>query len=67
MMFSDLDLAKIAEAMGCYSERVDRPADIPNALNRAFAANKPALLDLVSDIQRNGPPSPPQDVRDSST
>ncbi len=62
MMFSDLDLAKIADAMGCYSERVERPADIPAALNRAFAANKPALLDLVSDITAMAPQARPQDL-----
>jgi acetolactate synthase-1/2/3 large subunit len=50
-IFEDIDLAKVAEAMGCFSLRVERPSDIKGALERAFAANKPAVIDVVSDIK----------------
>ena len=50
-IFEDINLAKVAEAMGCFSLRVERPSDIKGALERAFAANKPAVIDVVSDIK----------------
>ena len=50
-VFEDINLAKVAEAMGCFSVRVERPRDLPSALERAFAANKPAVVDAVSDIK----------------
>ena len=50
-IFENINLAKVAEAMGCFSLRVERPSDIKGALERAFAANKPAVIDVVSDIK----------------
>jgi thiamine pyrophosphate-dependent acetolactate synthase large subunit-like protein len=44
-------LAKVAEAMGCFAIRVERPGELKGALERAFAANRPAVLDVVSDIK----------------
>jgi acetolactate synthase I/II/III large subunit len=49
-VFEDINLAKVAEAMGCFSVRVERPSELKGALERAFAANKPAVVDVVSDI-----------------
>jgi len=37
--------------MGCFSVRVERPSELKGALERAFAANKPAVVDVVSDIK----------------
>jgi acetolactate synthase I/II/III large subunit len=50
-VFEDINLAKVAEAMGCFSIRVERPSELKGALERAFAANKPAVVDVVSDIE----------------
>ena len=41
--------AALAEAMGCYGIRVERPADIQDALAQAFAANRPAVVDVATD------------------
>ena len=41
-----LDLAMMAQAMGVHGERIDDPAEIGPALTRAFASEKPALLDI---------------------
>ena len=41
---------KVAEALGCYGEHVTDPDELPAAIDRAFAANRPALLNV--DIQR---------------
>jgi len=49
-VFEEVDLAKVAEAMGCLGIRVERPSDLKPALERAFASGKPAVIDVVSDI-----------------
>ncbi len=41
-----LDLAMMAQAMGVHGERVDDPADIGPAIQRAFQSGRPALLDI---------------------
>jgi len=50
-VFEDINLAKVAEAMGCFSVRVEQPSDLKPALERAFASGKPAVIDAVSDIK----------------
>jgi acetolactate synthase-1/2/3 large subunit len=50
-VFEDINLAKVAEAMGCFAIRVERPSELRGALERAFAANRPAVVDVVSDIK----------------
>ena len=45
------DYAAVAEGLGSYSERVEQPADIIPAIERAKAAianEKPALLEIVT-------------------
>jgi acetolactate synthase-1/2/3 large subunit len=49
-VFEDINLAKVAEAMGCFAIRVERPSELRGALERAFAAHRPAVVDVVSDI-----------------
>jgi thiamine pyrophosphate-dependent acetolactate synthase large subunit-like protein len=47
--------AQIAEALGCYSERVERPTEIVPAIQRAqeaIAAGQPALLEMVTKEER---------------
>jgi acetolactate synthase-1/2/3 large subunit len=50
-VFEDVNLAKVAEAMGCFAIRVERPSELRGALEQAFAANRPAVVDVVSDIK----------------
>ena len=50
-VFEEINLARVAEAMGCFSIQVERPSELQGALERAFAANKPAVVDVVSDIK----------------
>ena len=45
----DTDYAKIMEGMGGYGERVTEPGQIRPALERAFKAGGPALLDVLTD------------------
>lgn len=47
--FREVNFARIAEEMGCFGVRVERPADLRGALERAFTASRPAVIDVVSD------------------
>lgn len=49
-VFKPTNLAAVAEDMGCLGIRVERPQDVRPALERALAANRPAVLDVVTDI-----------------
>jgi acetolactate synthase-1/2/3 large subunit len=44
-----VNFAKVAEAMGCFGIRVEKPAEIRPALEKALASGKPAIVDVVSD------------------
>lgn len=51
--FTDTRYDKMAEAMGCYGERVESPHEIVPALQRAVESGGPALLDVVIDGEVN--------------
>ena len=55
--FLDTDLAKVAQAIGCFGIRVERPSQLPSALEQAFASGKPAVVDVVADIEGIAPPA----------
>jgi acetolactate synthase-1/2/3 large subunit len=40
---------QVVEALGGHGELVSRPADVGPALERAFAAGKPALVNVLTD------------------
>ena len=54
-MLSDVDFAKVAESLGCFGIRVDRPGDLQSALEQAIASNLPAVVDVVTDIDGIAP------------
>jgi acetolactate synthase I/II/III large subunit len=39
----------VAEALGCHGELVERPAQLRGALERALAAGRPALVNVLTD------------------
>ena len=45
-----VSFARVAEAMGCVGIRVERPDDIRPALDKALAADSPAVVEVISDI-----------------
>lgn len=49
-MLSDVDFSKVAESLGCFGIRVERPSELQGALEQAFASGKPAVVDVVTDI-----------------
>ncbi len=53
--FRKVDFARIAEDMGALGIRVEKPGDFPEALRRAIEATRPAVIDVVSDIEALAP------------
>lgn len=47
--FTDARYDKLAQALGCYGERITRPSQIRPALKRAAASGLPAVLDVIVD------------------
>jgi acetolactate synthase-1/2/3 large subunit len=54
-VFPDTDFSKIAEDMGGFGIRVHHPGEIQGALDKAVASGKPAVVDVVSDINGIAP------------
>lgn len=55
-VFSETNLARVAESMGCLGLRVEAPTELPAALDRALSADRPALIDVVCDMEATPPP-----------
>jgi acetolactate synthase-1/2/3 large subunit len=53
--FSKVNFARIAEDMGAVGIRVEKPGDIGPAIERALTANRPAVIDVVTDIDALAP------------
>lgn len=53
--FGPTDFAQIARDFGVNGIRVEDPADLPAVLAKAIAARKPALIDVVTDIDPRAP------------
>jgi acetolactate synthase-1/2/3 large subunit len=53
--YADVDLARVATDMGALGIRVDMTADLGPALERALAANRPAVIDVRTDIAVTAP------------
>jgi acetolactate synthase-1/2/3 large subunit len=53
--YNAMNFARLAEDMGALGLRVERASDFAPALARALAANRPAVIDVVSDIEMLAP------------
>jgi acetolactate synthase I/II/III large subunit len=47
--FSKVDFARVAESLGCLGIRVEKPAEMARALEQALAAQRPVVIDAVTD------------------
>ena len=54
--FTNVNLARVAESMGCMGIRVERPGDIRSAIQRALASGRPAVVDVATDMNAVAPP-----------
>ncbi len=50
-----VDLARVATDIGAFGIRVERPRDFSPALEKAIASGKPAIVDVVTDIEAIAP------------
>jgi acetolactate synthase-1/2/3 large subunit len=46
----ETNYARVAEDLGCLGIRVEKPGEIRGALEKAFAAGRPTLIDVATDI-----------------
>ena len=53
--FTEVNFAEIASHMGAVGIRAENPSDLPGALEQAFAAKRPVIIDAVSDIDAMAP------------
>ncbi len=54
-VFTDVDFAALAEHIGAIGIRVEKPSDFALALNRALVADRPVVIDVVTDIDALAP------------
>jgi acetolactate synthase-1/2/3 large subunit len=50
-----VDFARLAADIGAFGVRVERPGDFPSALERALQSGRPAIVDVVTDIEAIAP------------
>jgi acetolactate synthase-1/2/3 large subunit len=53
--YTQVNFAKIAEDMGALGIRVEKPGEFAPALAKAIAANRPVVIDVVTDIDALAP------------
>jgi acetolactate synthase-1/2/3 large subunit len=53
--FSDTNFASIANDLGCLGLRIEDPKDLPGALRESISANRPIVIDVVTDPQARAP------------
>jgi acetolactate synthase-1/2/3 large subunit len=53
--YNKTDFARLAEDMGALGIRVEKPGEIAPALERALKAGRPAVVDVVTDIEALAP------------
>ena len=53
--YRNVNFARIAEEIGALGLRVEQPGQFAPALEQALAANRPAIIDVVTDIEAIAP------------
>jgi len=56
VQFENTDYAKIAENFGCIGIRIENPSEIAPALESALKANKPVVIDVITNHDCHPPP-----------
>lgn len=54
--YNNIDFAKYAELLGAYGERVESADKLDDAIERALASGKPAIIDVIQDKWEGLPP-----------
>jgi acetolactate synthase-1/2/3 large subunit len=53
--YTHVDFARVATDIGALGLRVEKPAELPGALQKALASGKPAIIDVVTDVEAIAP------------
>jgi len=53
--FSEVNFSTIAESMGALGIRVEKPAELRSALDQAISSGRPAVVEVMSDIEALAP------------
>lgn len=53
--FEPVNFARIAQEMGCVGLRVEQPDEIGDAIRQALAANRPAIVEVVTGLDYHAP------------
>ncbi|HYN88276.1 MAG TPA: thiamine pyrophosphate-dependent enzyme, partial [Ardenticatenaceae bacterium] len=53
--FEPINFARIAQEMGCWGMRVERPDEIRGAIQQALAAERPAVVEVVTGLHYRAP------------
>jgi acetolactate synthase I/II/III large subunit len=53
--FSEVNFAAVAENMGALGIRVTKPSELRSALDRAISSGRPAVVEVISDIEALAP------------
>ena len=53
--FGKVDFRKVAESLNCVGMRVERPGDVAPALEKALVAQRPVVIDVVTDHRAFSP------------
>ncbi len=65
--FSEVNMAKIAQDIGCFGVQVSKPWELRGALEGALESGKPAVVDVISDIKAIAPfPWSPSNIPNDS-
>ena len=53
--FTKVNFANIANEIGALGIRVEKPGDFNGALDQALSANRPVIIDVVTDVDAIAP------------
>jgi acetolactate synthase-1/2/3 large subunit len=53
--FTDVNFADLAASMGAAAFRVEKPGDLRTSLDAAFAAGRPAVVEVLTDVNALAP------------
>jgi acetolactate synthase-1/2/3 large subunit len=56
-VFTEVDFARLAEHIGAIGIRVEKPSDLASAFDQALSADRPVILDVVTEIDALAPPA----------
>ena len=54
-LFPEADFAKMAESMGCFGITVNKVSELSSALDQAFEAGRPAVVDVKTHLEGIAP------------